>query len=203
MSLRCIPKIEDINSNSETETFWVDTCASFRYRVLQSLARQVYNNTSAQVFISGDSQNHTNLFIKTLAKSYDMFVFRDYAFSNKDQIWIMSKQDNCHLSLGIPLIFSVSQDAENMLSEDKGLEKDVGKISNMIADFAMDNHLNAIGELSVFHEDGAQPKLFITYGIDNKSYNEILTLWDDACRKLAEKVPVESLKKVAVVFDQL
>jgi hypothetical protein len=92
---------------------------------------------------------------------------------------------------------------ERLLSEEPILKKNILDICNMIASLVSTKDLNAIGEISVFHEDGARPKLFITYGIVNKPYGEILTLWDDVCKKLAEKLSVETLKEIAVIFDQL
>jgi hypothetical protein len=110
---------------------------------------------------------------------------------------------NRDISFGVPLIFSISPNVERLLSEEPILKKNILDICNMIASLVSTKDLNAIGEISVFHEDGARPKLFITYGIVNKPYGEILTLWDDVCKKLAEKLSVETLKEIAVIFDQL
>jgi hypothetical protein len=115
----------------------------------------------------------------------------------------MINETNRDLSLGIPLIFSISENAMRLISRSFEFKKDVMNICNAISDFVSDRDLTAIGEISIFQEDETEPKLFITYGIANKQYQEILRLWDDACEQLAKSTSVSSLEKIAVVFDQL
>jgi hypothetical protein len=115
--------------------------------------------------------------------------------------WIF-EQINYDISYGVPLIFLISPNAEKRLLEEPVLKKDVLHMCEIIADFVSSKDLKAIGEISFFQEDESEPKLFISYGIMNKRYSEILKLWDEACKKLMRSIPVESLEKVALVFDQ-
>lgn len=116
--------------------------------------------------------------------------------------WSFSEETDCMISQA-PLIFSISEDAEGYLSERTHLKKDTFDICGRVAEFVVDNDLSAIGTISIFQEDELVPKLFIKYTIANKTYEEILKLWDAACAKIAESIPIDSLKEIAVVFDQI
>lgn len=182
MNLRCMPKTLNENNNAKLDVHFVDPSVLFTSNALQ-FPTWSYSNASS--------------------RPYDTFNFYDCDISNKSSIWVMIKEENCNLSLGVPLIFSISQDAEKLFSESATFREDISGICNRIAEFISDKDLTAIGDITVFQEEGGEPKLFITYGISNKQYGEILKLWDEACEQLAKTISVDSLKKVAVVFDQL
>lgn len=115
--------------------------------------------------------------------------------------WMLG-QANYDFSFGLPLIFSISSNAEKLLLGKPTLKRDVLGIVDIVDDFVSARKLKAIGEMSIFQEDESEPKLFITYGILHKRYEEILKLWDEVCEELMKSIPVESLEKVAIVFDQ-
>ena len=137
----------------------------------------------------------------------EVFNFSDYNFLSsyvdvQVNPWIF-QQVNYDISLGMPLIFSISPNAEELLLKGPTLKENVLDMLGSIADFMSEKDLKAIGEISIFQEDESEPKLFITYGILNKRYDEILKLWDEACKELMKSIPLESLEKVAIIFDQL
>ncbi len=106
------------------------------------------------------------------------------------------------ISFGVPLIFSISQNAEKLLLKGATLKDDVLHICDVVADFVSARDLKAIGEISVFQEDESEPRLFVTYAILNRHYDEILKIWDEVCTELMKSIPLDSLEKVAIVFDQ-
>lgn len=180
MSLHCIPRMLNENSNAEATRYFVDPSVLFASSILQSCA-WLYGNAYSEIY------GTLNL----------------YSPPNLASIWVKTEIGNCSLSLGLPLIFSISQDAEKLLSANADFKRDLIDICQDIAEFATDRNLTAIGEISIFQEDESEPRLFITYGIANKSYSEILKSWDEVCKKLAEIVPINTLEKIAVIFDQL
>jgi hypothetical protein len=185
MGLQCIPKTFNENSNIE---------ASIHFN-----GSTIYNSQS--VFWSRNLISGNTIF----ASVHNTFSpsLNSYAISTIGT-WTITKGAGCILSSELPLIFTVSRNAEKFLSQNNGLKKDVFDTCGNVAEFIIDKGLTAIGEISLFQEeDELEPKLFIKYGIANKEYYEILKLWDKACKKIAKSVSVNSLEKIAVIFDQL
>jgi hypothetical protein len=180
MSLSCMPRTIVQNSNAEVTKYFIDPNVLFASNSLAS-STWLYGNRPSAIHDTSSLFSPTRL----------------------TPVWFKTKRANCNLSLGLPLIFLISQDAGKLLSAKTDFKRDVSAICQNIARFAADKNLNMIGEASIFQEDESEPKLFLNYGIANRPYGEILVLWDQVCKKLAETIPVNILEKIAVTFDQL
>ena len=204
MRLRCIPKMNNENSNVEGDVTYISSGIPFASNFSQ-LFSQSYSNASTHFFASNAPEYPTGLQSETILWGFTGFKSSNYGYAvlNKRKAWTYSSEENCNFLLGLPLIFSISLDAEKFLSASKTFEKNVSEICSTVSKLILENNLSAIGEISTFQEEGTEPKLFITYGIANKTYSAILKLWDEVCKKVAETVPLEMLKKVTVVFDQI
>ena len=65
--------------------------------------------------------------------------------------WIFG-QVNYDISFGVPLIFSISPNAEKLLLREPTLKENVLDMLDIIADFVSAKDLKAIGEISIFQE---------------------------------------------------
>jgi hypothetical protein len=180
MNLHCIPRTFNENSNAIATGYFIHPRALSEKNILQSRT-WLYGKASSEIHRT----------------------FNLYSPPNLTPVWVKTEIGNCNLSLGLPSIFSISQDAEELLSTNTDFKRDVSGICKDIAEFAAVRELMAVGEIAIFQEDESEPRLFVTYGIMNKPYGEILKFWDEVCKKLAETVPTDTLEKIAIIFDQL
>jgi hypothetical protein len=206
MRLRCVPKTGTKNINAEVDVhftgYFIDPSYLLTFYCPPSCPK-IYNSITSQFFASNVPQSPTRFYSDETAYTYTIFNPNVYAVLTRGSTWVLPKEESCNFLLKLPMIFSISLDAEKFLSANKSFEKNVNQICSTVSKFVLKENLSAIGEISVFQEEGTEPKLFITYGIANKPYSAILKLWDEACKKVAETTSLETLKKVAVVFDQL
>jgi hypothetical protein len=179
-----MPKIYNEDSNAEASLNFISPSTYLAFNFPSSESQTWLNtNVSQEIF-----------------KTFSYFNFN--ASSLHFASWLVEKT-NCDLSLGIPFVFSISENAIGLLSKSTEFREDVIDICNKISEFVLERDLIAVGEISIFQEDETEPKLFITYGIANKQYKEILELWDEVCKQLAKSTSTSSLEKIAVIFDQL
>jgi hypothetical protein len=185
MRFRHVRRLASENSTAETDVHFNDRNAFLAYNISQ-LDTWPPTSISPQPTETFNSLDYNSL----------------STYSNVQvSPWIFEQVDY-DISSGVPLIFSISPNAEKLLLRVPALKKDVLDMCDIIANFVSAKDLKAIGEISFFQEDESETKLFITYGILSKRYDEILKLWDEACEELMKSIPVKSLEKVALVFDQ-
>jgi len=141
-------------------------------------------------------------FTNVAPKGLKSFPLLAYTLSHSFVSWLVEKR-NIDRYFGLPLIFSVSDEAIGILSEDTELKRAFIQMSERIGRLLLEGNVSAIGEVSTFQEDEEKPKVFITYAIMSKKYSEILKIWDGICEDLTQSIPVSSLQKIAIVLDQL
>jgi len=92
-----------------------------------------------------------------------------------------------------------------MLRKDLELLSVLPSLCDAIKAFLTERGLKGLGKIGVFRDREASDAevLVLEYGIEGKTYSEVLKLWDDACIEASNNFPPEILKKVVIVFDEL